>query len=107
MTEEPGGLQSVGSHRMGHDWSDLARRHSPPREMQCSQRGRHVSGPFAGVESAVMVELNLLCCDASVLDFLVFIRASQPSSNSPLFIVKIYLQDFYYIEQNPLSVTIG
>ena len=22
--EEPGGLQSVGSHRVGHDWSDLA-----------------------------------------------------------------------------------
>ena len=21
---EPGGLQSVGSHRVGHDWSDLA-----------------------------------------------------------------------------------
>ena len=24
-TEEPGGLQSTGSHRFGHDWSDLAR----------------------------------------------------------------------------------
>ena len=23
-TEEPGGLPSVGSHRVGHDWSDLA-----------------------------------------------------------------------------------
>ena len=23
-TEEPGGLQSKGSHRVGHDWSDLA-----------------------------------------------------------------------------------
>ena len=23
-TEEPGGLQSVGSHRVGLDWSDLA-----------------------------------------------------------------------------------
>ena len=23
-TEEPGGLLSVGSHRVGHDWSDLA-----------------------------------------------------------------------------------
>ena len=22
--EEPGGLQSMGSHRVGHDWSDLA-----------------------------------------------------------------------------------
>ena len=25
-TEEPGGLQSIGSHRGGHDWSDLAQR---------------------------------------------------------------------------------
>ena len=23
-TAEPGGLPSVGSHRTGHDWSDLA-----------------------------------------------------------------------------------
>ena len=23
-TEEPGGLPSVGLHRVGHDWSDLA-----------------------------------------------------------------------------------
>ena len=23
-TEEPSGLQSMGSHRVGHDWSDLA-----------------------------------------------------------------------------------
>ena len=23
-TEEPGGLPSTGSHRVGHDWSDLA-----------------------------------------------------------------------------------
>ena len=23
-TEKPGGLQSIGSHRVGHDWSDLA-----------------------------------------------------------------------------------
>ena len=23
-TAEPGGLQSMGSHRVGHDWSDLA-----------------------------------------------------------------------------------
>ena len=26
-TEEPGGLQSIGSHRIGHDWSDLACTH--------------------------------------------------------------------------------
>ena len=27
-TEEPGGLPSVGSHRVGHDWSDLAVAHT-------------------------------------------------------------------------------
>ena len=26
-TEEPGGLLSMGSHRIGHNWSDLARMH--------------------------------------------------------------------------------
>ena len=27
-TEEPGGLQSMGSHRVGHDWSNWARMHT-------------------------------------------------------------------------------
>ena len=27
-TEEPGGVQSTGSHRVRHDWSDLARMHA-------------------------------------------------------------------------------
>ena len=27
-TEEPGRLQSIGSHRVRHDWSDLASRHA-------------------------------------------------------------------------------
>ena len=26
-TEEPSGLQSIGSHRVRHDWSDLAHTH--------------------------------------------------------------------------------
>ena len=29
-TEEPGGLQSIGLQRVGHDWSDLARTHMAP-----------------------------------------------------------------------------
>ena len=28
--EEPGGLQSIGSQRIGHDWSDLACKHRLP-----------------------------------------------------------------------------
>ena len=27
LTEEPGGLQSLGSHRIGHNWSNLAHAH--------------------------------------------------------------------------------
>ena len=32
-TEEPGGLLSIGSHRIGHDWSDLACVHALEKEM--------------------------------------------------------------------------
>ena len=31
--EDPGGLQSIGSHRVGHDWSDLACMHAFEKEM--------------------------------------------------------------------------
>ena len=32
-TEEPGGLLSIGSHRVGHDLSDLACMHALEKEM--------------------------------------------------------------------------
>ena len=32
-TEEPGGLLSIGSYRVGHDWSDLACMHALEKEM--------------------------------------------------------------------------
>ena len=32
-TEEPGGLLSMGLHRVGHDWSDLACMHALGKEM--------------------------------------------------------------------------
>ena len=32
-TEEPGGLQSMGSHRVGHDGRDLACMHALEKEM--------------------------------------------------------------------------
>ena len=32
-TAEPGGLPSVGSHRVGHDWSDLAAAAAAAAEM--------------------------------------------------------------------------
>ena len=33
-TEEPGGLQSIESQRVGHDWSDLACTHAYKIEIQ-------------------------------------------------------------------------
>ena len=35
-TEEPGGLPSMGSHRVGHDWSDLAAAAAPKEYFQPS-----------------------------------------------------------------------
>ena len=34
-TEEPGGLPSLGSHRVGHDWSDLAAAAAVPISALC------------------------------------------------------------------------
>ena len=42
-TEEPGGLPSMGSHRVGHDWSDLA---------AAAAAAERVSGAYDGKESA-------------------------------------------------------
>ena len=36
-TEEPGGLLSLGLHRVGHDWSDLAATAAARRQKNCTQ----------------------------------------------------------------------
>ena len=33
---EPGGLPSMGLHRVGHDWNDLAAAETEPGDPQCS-----------------------------------------------------------------------
>jgi len=38
-TAEPGGLPSMGSHRVGHNWSDLAAA-ATATPLQCSRAGR-------------------------------------------------------------------
>ena len=48
-TEEPDRLQSIGSHRIGHDWSDWACRHS----------GYTLSG--AGIKSVAFLLLGYSC----------------------------------------------
>ena len=42
---EPGGLQSMGSHRVGHDWSDLAAAVTINIQLKTSQGGT-LSAPF-------------------------------------------------------------
>ena len=37
QTEEPGGLLSVGSHRVGHNWSDLAAAAAAPWKKSCGK----------------------------------------------------------------------
>ena len=39
-TEEPGGLPSMGSHRIGHDWSNLAA--AVFWELRCGRNGREM-----------------------------------------------------------------
>ena len=34
---EPGALQSMGSHRVGHDWSDLAAAAAASKDIEVSQ----------------------------------------------------------------------
>ena len=34
-TEEPGGLQSMGLQRVGHNWSDLTHRHTKSSALKC------------------------------------------------------------------------
>ena len=46
---EPGGLQSMGSHRVGHDWSDLA----APAAADYSPSGSSVHGDSPGENTGV------------------------------------------------------
>ena len=40
-TGEPGGLSSLGSHRVGHDWSDLAAAAEPNQAYRWTLRAQH------------------------------------------------------------------
>ena len=62
-TEEPGGLQSIGSHRVRHDWGDLAPTHLPapclgpyipfsPQSRQLWDCGVSEPWAFKGIEAA-------------------------------------------------------
>ena len=62
-TGEPGGLPSMGSHRVGHDWSDLAAAGEPRTcytEWNKSERGRQMLyiNTYMYMESRKMVLMN-------------------------------------------------
>ena len=69
-TEEAGGLQSTGSHRVGHDWRDLTRTHVRQHCYLCvtdeetkAQGGRrpHDQGPRAApAQTSLDITLNHL-----------------------------------------------
>ena len=48
-TEEPGGPQSVGSQRAGHDWSDFAHTHAYKKNPCSLRAGSNISVPFGGL----------------------------------------------------------
>ena len=56
---EPGGLPSVGLHRVGHDWSNLAAAEERQRDLQNDFKNRGFPSGSAGKESA---------CNAGDLD---------------------------------------
>ena len=47
-TGEPGGLPSMGSHRVGHDWSDLAASHKSCSPTLVAQTGKRLSTTRGG-----------------------------------------------------------
>ena len=55
-TEEPGGLLSMGSHKVGHDWSDLA-------AYTCS-----VTLPFSSIFSQLDIEYLNALSDCEISD---------------------------------------
>ena len=59
---EPGGLPSMGSHRVGHDWSDLAAAVAAVLKETCHQTvGRRYPGPHSGSQKTRICIKALLC----------------------------------------------
>ena len=69
-TGEPGGLPSMGSHRVGRDWSDLA----AAVKISCKKSGRrkgerchlHIYLPSSHLRWSISSQLNIRYCDNSV-----------------------------------------
>ena len=60
-TEEPGRLQSIASHRVGHNCSDLARTHSCGKGSACNARGSSsIPGSEGSLESGMATHSSIL-----------------------------------------------
>ena len=55
---EPGGLPSMGSHRLGHDWSDLAAAAAERLTLSLSVHHRHVRVQVYGADPPQLVLLT-------------------------------------------------
>ena len=61
-TEEPGGLQSIVSHRVGQDWSDLAPRHSNhTRKIFLMCKPAHAAVSFPSQSFYCLISRRSLC----------------------------------------------
>ena len=58
-TEEPGGLQFMGSQRIGHDWSHLAHMHANNH----THRRDRKRPPWAGLQSSLKSYLCVYECE--------------------------------------------
>ena len=54
-TEEPGGLPSMGSHWVGHDWSDLA---AAAEEEELKNKQRKINNTITEIKNMVEVIIN-------------------------------------------------
>ena len=87
-TEEPDGPQSIGSHRLGHDWSNLAQTHVMNLEVSCGINGIHFS-----IESAHQEALTYL-------NYLLYFFSKRHEHNTwggKLFVVKEIKTEFKHV----------
>ena len=82
-TGEPGGLPSMGSHRVGHDWSDLAaaaaekgeRREVRKKEKERGEeRGKRVDIIWIGVRKDGCHNFTLKLCRQAIYFYIVYSR---------------------------------